>query len=273
MIECQKINVGGVILTKARQKICIIGLFVLILALFMVLLFVGCEGDTTSGGGDKNTAPTEVVMPQSYKIEGVPVLKQEYPLNAGCETYACTMLLQSRGIDMDEFEFAESYLNEQPVYGYSEDEWYGPDMDSAYAGEIEWGYGINCPAMAKCMNNMLKDKGSKMTATPIKGVELDELCEKYIVKDIPVMVWATTSMQEPYVKRSWSINYVDPEVSDAQIGDTEQWLQNEHCMVLIGYDEDNYYFADSVAGEVSVFDKETSRDRFQKLDMQAIVVK
>jgi len=263
-------------MTKARQKICMIGALILVLILFLIILFSGCEGcnsDTdTTQKPQAETQQIEEKMPQSYKIDGVPVLKQQSPLNAGCETYACTMLLQSRGIDMDEFEFSENYLIEKPVYGYG-DEWYGPDMDSAYAGEIEWGYGINCPAMAKCMNNMLKDKGSNMTATPIKGVELDELCEKYIINDIPVMVWATTSMHEPYVKQYWSVNYVDEEISDAQIGDTEQWLQNEHCMVLIGYDKDNYYFADSVAGEVSVFDKETSRDRYKKLDMQAIVVK
>ncbi len=261
-------------MTKARQKICMIGIFSLLLVLFMTFIFAGCGKDSKDNKSADTAKETKTVkMPSSYQIEGVPVLKQESPLNAGCETYACTMLLQSHSIDMDEFEFAQNYLIEKPVYGYTETEWYGPDMDSAYAGEIEWGYGINCPAMAKCMNNMLKDKGSKLVATAIKGVELDKLCEDYIVNDIPVMVWATTSMQEPYVRKTWSINYVDEEVSDAQIGDTEQWLQNEHCMVLIGYDEKNYYFADSVEGKVSVFDKETSRKRYEQLDMQAIVVK
>lgn len=274
---CGKIHavvVGGVCMTKNQQKICMIGAFVLIFIVFAIVLFSGCgkdAGDSKESKTSQSATEKANKMPETYQIEGVPVLKQQAPLNAGCETYACTMLLQSLGIDMDEFEFAESYLNTQPIGGYGE-EWYGPDMDSAYAGEIGWGYGINAPAMAKCMNNMLKDKGSEMTATPIKGVELDELCKKYIINDIPVMVWATTSMQEPYVKRYWTVNYVDPEVSDAQIGDTESWLQNEHCMVLIGYDKDNYYFADSVEGKVSVFEKETSRDKYKKLDMQAIVV-
>ncbi len=214
---------------------------------------------------------SEATIPASHMIEGVPVIKQE-ELKAGCETYACTMLLQSLGIDMDEFEFADYYLVEKPVYGYG-DEFYGPDMDSAYAGEIEWGYGVNSPAMAKFMNNMLSDKGSQMTATSLEGIDLDKLCEDYIINDIPVMVWATTNMDEPYIKKYWTVDYVDEEVSDAQIGDTEQWMQNEHCMVLIGYDEQNYYFADSVAGEVSVFDKETSKDKYEKIGSQAIVVK
>lgn len=253
-----------------NKKTLLIGACVLVIVLLFSTFFIG--KDEVENQAEKKPVEEPSAVPTSYMIEGVPVLKQESPLNAGCETYACTMLLQSLGIDMDEFEFAENYLVEKTVFGY-EDDWYGPDMDSAYAGEIEWGYGVNSPAMAKFMNKMLKDKGSKMTATALKGVELDTLCEDYIANNIPVMVWATTNMQEPYVKRYWSVNYVDEEVSDAKIGDTEQWLQNEHCLVLIGYDEKNYYFADSVAGEVSVFEKETSRDKYQKLEMQAIVVK
>ncbi len=252
-----------------NRKIILPAALVLLVVLLISVAITSCEKN------EKNTdtfkAETEATVPISYMIEGVPVIEQE-ELAAGCETYACTMLLQSLGIDMDEFEFADYYLVEKPVYGYG-DEVYGPDMDSAYAGEIEWGYGVNSPAMAKFMNNMLSDKGSGLTATSLKGVELDKLCEEYIVNDIPVMVWATTNMDEPYIRKYWTVDYVDEEVSDAQIGDTEQWLQNEHCMVLIGYDETNYYFADSLADEVSAFDKETSKDKYEKLGSQAIVVK
>lgn len=259
-------------MVKTDKKIILIMASALFAVLLMTL-FVGCaENENDESHSIKSTDTTVL---SSYMIDGVPVIEHCEELAAGCETYACTMLLQWYGIDMDEFEFADKYLNIQPIYGYSEseDDWYGPDLDSAYAGDIEWGYGINAPGMAKCMNNMLKDKGSQMTATALKGVPLDTLCEEYIANDIPVMVWATTNMDEPYIKRYWTVNYVDEEVSDAQIGDTEQWMQNEHCMVLIGFDEHNYYFADSVAGEVSVFDKETSRDKYEKLGTQAIVVK
>ena len=262
--------------TKNQLRIIGVGVAILFLVIITIVSIISacvtaCSNKNADDFENQKVTAKEKPMPASYKIEGVPVIAQA-DLKAGCETYACTMLLQYLGIDMDEYEFADIYLNEQPIFGY-EDEWYGPDMDSAYAGEIEWGYGINAPARAKCMNNMLNDKETGMTATALKGVELDQLCKDYVINDIPVMVWATTGMDEPYIKRYWSVNYVDPEVSDAQIGDTEHWMQNEHCMVLIGFDEDNYYFADSVAGEVSVFDKEISRDRYEKLEMQAIVVK
>lgn len=260
-------------MVKIDKKLVLIIATLLLVILLMTVIFVSCD-DTETETKTKTDKPESTTL-SSYIIDGVPVIEHCEELAAGCETYACTMLLQWYGIDMDEFEFADKYLNIQPIYGYSEseDDWYGPDLDSAYAGDIEWGYGINAPGMAKCMNNMLKDKGSQMIATALKGVPLDTLCEEYIANDIPVMVWATTNMDEPYIKRFWTVNYVDEEVSDAQIGDTEQWMQNEHCMVLIGFDEQNYYFADSVAGTVSVFDKETSRDKYEKLGTQAIVVK
>lgn len=254
------------------KKVAILSVVVvLLLSISAVIMGHNLSKQNATDTANK-TNETQQAFPESYKIEGVPVLKQE-ELKAGCETYACTMLLQSQGIDMDEFEFAYNYLVQKPIYANSEDDWYGPDMDSAYVGEIEWGYGVNSPAMGKFMNQMLKDKGSSKKAYVLNESSLEQLCKDYIVNDIPVMIWATTNMQEPYVKRIWTINYVDEEISDAQIGDTEQWLQNEHCLVLIGYDKDNYYFADSVAGEVSVFDKATTQDKYEKLDCQAIVVK
>ena len=255
---------------KRKKQVLILSVTVVVL-LIIASVIMSVKEPPKDKKEDDNTK-VEETLPSSYKIEGVTVLKQE-DLKAGCETYACTMLLQSQGIDMDEFEFANNYLVQKPIYENAEDDWYGPDMDSAYVGEIEWGYGVNSPAMGKFMNQMLKDKGSNKKAYVLSDVSLEQLCKDYIVNDIPVMVWATTNMQEPYVKRIWTINYVDPEISDAQIGDTEQWLQNEHCLVLIGFDKDNYYFADSVAGEVSVFEKATTQDKYEKLGNQAIVVK
>ena len=214
----------------------------------------------------KATEPTE---PKSYKIEGVPIVKQA-ELMAGCETYACTMLLQSLGFDTDEFDFSENYLICSPISYDENGTRYGPDMYSAFAGTVENGYGIYSPAMAKSMNDFFKAKNSNLKATSIVGETLESLCEKYVKNGTAVMVWATTYMQEPYEKASWVVDYVD-ENAKTKVGDTFTWLQNEHCMVLIGFDEKNYYFADSVAGKVSEFDKKLSEQRFKELGSQAIV--
>lgn len=182
------------------------------------------------------------------------------------------MLLQYWDFDIDELTFADNFLITSPVfYGYG-GELYGPDMNSAYAGDVYTGYGINAPGMAKCMNNYIKTTDSKLQAYPLSGVSLEELCEKYILDDKPVMCRETTYMDEPYVKATWIVDYVD-ENARFKKGDTESWMQNEHCMVLVGFDEENYYFCDSVSGKLTAYEKEVSEERYSQVGMQAIVVK
>ncbi len=208
---------------------------------------------------------------EEYMIESVPVLNQD-ELKAGCEIYACTVVLKYLGFDITEKEFADNYLIAKPIT-YVEDYYrYGPDMHSAYAGDAYEGYGIYAPAMAKSMNNYLKAMKSDLKAYDLKDVEFDSLCDDYVVKNIPVMVWATTYMLEPYVKAQWTIDYVD-ENAESEIGETEEWFQNEHCLVLIGFDKENYYFCDSVYGKITAYEKEIVKTRYAQLFSQAIVVK
>lgn len=215
---------------------------------------------------------TEPVDETSHKIEGIPIVVQDY-YKAGCETYACIMLLQGLGYDIDEHVFIDNYLIRKDM-SYSEDGSYllGPDMNSAYAGDIFTGCGINSPAMAKSMNSYLTTQPKGQLAYAVNGCTLEQLCEKYVKNDIPVMTWVTTYMEESYEKMTWVVNYVDENAAH-EIGDTVSWRQNEHCMVLIGYDKDNYIFCDSVAGKVVSHDKELAETRFKEIGSQAIVVK
>ncbi len=207
--------------------------------------------------------------PVSFQIQGVPIVSQN-ELKAGCETYACTMLLKSLGFDTDEFDFSENYLICSPISYGADGTRFGPDMYSAFAGTVENGYGIYSPAMAKSMNKFFEAKKSKLKATSVVGETLESLCQKYVKNGTAVMVWATTYMQEPYEKASWVVDFVD-ENAKTKKGDTFTWLQNEHCMVLIGYDQKDYLMADSVAGKVSHFEKKLAEQRFKELGSQAIV--
>ena len=249
--------------------VCVLLLPVLAVTL-LILLVTGAFG---SGSGSYSYVPGAApapTAPPSYTMEHSEVIAQE-EFKAGCETYACTMLLQTLGFDIDERRFSE-YLDVHWVITGIDGQLYGPDMNSAQAGDIYTGWGVYSPAMAKYMNAYLKDARSDKTAQALEGVPLPELCERYVSRDIPVMVWATTEMLEPYPKDSWIVNYVD-ENAKYEIGDTFTWLQNEHCMVLIGYDEENYYFMDSCAGKVSIYEREVSEERYAQLGSQAIVVK
>lgn len=250
----------------------------IVLLIVLAIIIIAVITSAVSGNKKKeDIQPTTVAtsastsLPTSYKISNVPVISQDV-LKAGCEIYACTMLLQYWDFDIDEIVFADNYLITKPVYyGYG-GELYGPDMNCAYAGDVYTGYGINAPAMAKCMNNFIKTTKSEFKAYPLSNISLEELCDEYILNDIPVMVWETTYMDEPYVKASWIVDYVD-ENAKYEIGDTVSWMQNEHCMVLVGFDEKNYYFCDSVAGKLTAYERSVSEERYSQIGMQAIVIK
>ena len=217
------------------------------------------------------TADSREPVPDTYMIENVEVIPQT-DLKAGCETYACTMLLKILGFDVDEHTIADNYLNIRYISWDENGNMFGPDMNSAFAGSPYSGWGVYAPSMAKSMNRYLADQKSELKAYNLKDVPFETLVESYTAKGIPVMVWATTDMQEPYVFNTWTVDYVD-EDAQAAMGEKVSWYMHEHCLVLIGYDENEYYFADSSAGAVSHFDKELVKQRYEQLFSQSIVVK
>ena len=64
---------------------------------------------------------------------------------------------------------------------------------------------------------------------------MEELVKKYLDKDMPVIFWACINMREPVVGPQWKL---------FDTGETFTWISNEHCMLLVGYDEEGYYFND-----------------------------
>ena len=236
---------------------------------FPKLSYDGDTKKTEEPASRAATAPT--VKQTSHKVEGIPVIVQDY-YKAGCETYAATMLLQGLGYNITEHQFVDNYLILHDFSYDDEGNMYGPDMNSAFAGNIFSGAGIFCPAMAKSMNKYLAtQKNDNRRAYPIKGKTLEYLCKEYIDKDIPVMTWVTTYMEESYDKLSWIVDYVD-ENAEYKVGETMTWRQNEHCMVLIGYTDRDYIFCDSVAGKVVSNEKSLAETRFTEIGNQAVVV-
>ena len=248
-----------------------------VLILIGIILSAAAMPKSSSASSSESQPATDAMAtvatakPVGHKIEGIPLVVQDY-YKAGCETYACTMLLQGLGYDIDEHRFIDNYLI---IRDFSYDEagnFCGPDMNSAFAGDIFTGAGIYCPAMAQSMNKFLETQKTTKRAYPIKGKTLAQLCEEYIDKDIPVMTWVTTYMEESYERFVWIVDYVD-ENAEYKPGESIAWRQNEHCMVLIGYTDREYIFCDSVAGKIVSHDKALCETRFKEIGNQAIVVK
>ena len=264
--------------------------FVLFLTLVLFLIcaalpaFIGSSGKEVNvevpATKDEPTQPVTTVPPvtsaatadepaaDGHKIDIEAMFQDE--LESGCEVYAAVTLLHYYGYEADELEFAEKYVPKSTNYSDG-DGYYGPDLNSAFAGEPEFGYGAYAPVLKRAINDYLADNDSEAEAEVERGLTLAELCERYISRDNPVMVWVTTDMELPEKFITWTVDYVD-ENATTEIGDEFSWPTTEHCMLLTGYDDEYYYFADSLEGITVSYNKEQCERVFKELGSQAVVL-
>lgn len=166
------------------------------------------------------------------KIE-VPYIDQSICYPTGCESVSAVMLLQFLGSDITVDEFIEKYL---PCRGFEDREGklYGPDPRKHFCGSPydADSFGCYAPVICQSLNMAL---GSDYEAVDETGTKTERLLEQYIDKGMPVVFWACIDMKEPVVGPKWKL---------FATGETFTWISNEHCMLLVGYDEEGYYFND-----------------------------
>ena len=85
------------------------------------------------------------------------------------------------------------------------------------------------------------------------------------------MLWATTYMTASYPTDSWIVDYVD-ENAEYEIGDVFTFPYNEHCLLLVGYDDYYYYFNDPLYGSLVKYDKSLVELRYEQMGKQIVAV-
>lgn len=221
--------------------------------------------------GIYTTVPVTVTAPKEHKIKDVPLIYQSDKYPSGCESVSSTMLLNYYGFDITVDDFIDKYL-EKAYFSYGDDgTMYGPDAYSSFIGSpySEDALGCFAPVIENAMNKYLKSKNYR--AVDLTGSSVESLINNYVANNKPVVIWATMWMQEPVVTYEWKVkgskNY-----SPYKDGDTYQWLANEHCMVLIGYDKDYYYFNDPLETSVVAYDRDTFENRYEEMGKNALVI-
>ncbi len=210
-------------------------------------------------GGDPHTAFTSVLL-------DVPYLSQKDILPNGCEAVSATMLLHHVGDIIPPLDFVDRYLDCKPAWREG-DVRYGPDPSEFYAGDPTTptgGYGCFSPVIVKALNRALQSYApGEYEAVDLSGISLEDL-EGYIDCGIPVAVWATIGMKEVPFYYEW----ISPED-----GQKYRYPSGEHCLVLVGYDENRYYFNDpyNSNGLVS-HSKSTVEKRYETLGRQAVAI-
>lgn len=219
----------------------------------------------TKADGTAVMITTAVPAPETVMLD-VPYYSQNGLLPTGCELISAKMVMEFYGATPTINEIVENtfsaytYMDGGKNYGYHpEDAFIGSPWD-------ETSFGCFPPVMCDMMNTFLPEG---KTAVYLKGESLSEIAETYLSQGKPVMVWATMYMKETYGAIGWYL-------LDSEGNQTDEWYfwpAREHCLVLVGYDAENYYFNDPMqTGSPVAFSRSLVETRYAEMGSRALVV-
>lgn len=196
------------------------------------------------------------------KLEA-PYIDQSVKYPTGCESVSTVMLLQYLGYSLTVDEFIEKYL-ERRDFEERDGQLYGPSPDEYFCGSPydENSFGCYAPVICKALEKAAGDKYRIINET---GTSMEELLTNYIDEGTPVIFWACINMREPVVGPEWKL--IDRD-------ETFTWISNEHCMLLVGYDDECYYFNDPYENNgVVPYEKKLVEERHRAQKSMAVGVK
>lgn len=163
----------------------------------------------------------------SKKQTKIPVnyLSQNPELPSGCEITALTTVMNYYGCDITKTDMAKRFLE-------TSDNKIGNFWEVFVGEPTKKGFGCYAKPIIDAANKYFQATNTSLIAKDYSGAQFEQLL-KYVEKDIPVIIWSTTynpesdNLSDPYATVKWSID-----------GKELEWIDPEHCMVLIGYDLD-----------------------------------
>lgn len=221
------------------------------------------ETDFLQENPDSDSVHTNTA--DSYCISLVGISQDGIP--TGCESVSTVSVLRYWNIDITPDTFILEYL---PCQGFWMEDGitYGPDPNEYFAGDPYESASLGCYAnvIIKALESLQEQNypGTKnLRFSEATGMTLSDLSKNYVSNGIPVIVWVTMDMKAPYDGMEYYL----------EDGTSYVWIAREHCMVLCGYNEQNYYLMDPLAdGTIVSYEKELCEQRFAELGQQAIVM-
>lgn len=223
-----------------------------------------------------------IKAPKAYTIENVPHIAQMPNYPSGCESISAVMFLNYYGYSITPETFIDDFLP-QGYFDFDDGEMAGPDIASVFIGSPYSEDSLGClpPVIEHAINEYIASlqKNKKVDealknkrAVDISGVSIEYLTENYIANNQPVLIWSTMYLWYPVVTYEWKVKG-SAEYSPYNDGEICQWLANEHCLVLTGYDEDYYYFNDALYSQATIsYERSAFDERYGQMGKGAIVL-
>lgn len=193
----------------------------------------------------------------------VPYINQSEKYPTGCESVTTVMLLHYLGYDISVDDFIKNYLRMRD-FETRDGMLYGPDPWEYFVGSPydPDSFGCYAPVICEALGKILGDTYEVCDET---GKDLDELVETYLKHEMPVILWNSINMREPVIGPEWKL---------LDTGENFTWISNEHCMLLVGEDEDSYIFNDPYENRgVIACPKDIIRNRYEVYHRQAVGLK
>ncbi len=195
----------------------------------------------------------------------VPGIWQYPELPTGCESTAAAILLQSYGYQVDKLRFADAL----PKAGFEVyDAWYAPHPSAAFIGNpySYSGYGAFANVIAQTMQVFLDAGKGGHQAVAYTGLSEWDIIS-FLDSGKPVCVWATMYMLPVCETGGWYL--IDNGVYTNQY---YSFPGNEHCLVILGYDDYTVTVSDPLWGGYVTYDRSTFFSRFYDLGGQAVII-
>lgn len=208
---------------------------------------------TSETAATQESSSMGLVLPQTDT--SIPVWLAYAALQATPENafFLPAIVLNYLGFDIDKVTLAENCLPMHIPYWEAD-----PEVEFMGSPADELSFYCLPGVITTAVNTYLDEQGSTYSALDITDAEPARL-EMYLAQGTPVLVWATRAFTEPLYNYTFTL------------ADGSWPYSNSHCLVLTGYDEDNYYFADPMQ-EITEIGRDTFALRYEELGCHAVVI-
>ena len=192
----------------------------------------------------------------------VEYIDQSHCAPTGCESVTAVMLLRYLGVDIDVDTFLDTCLDRRD-FEMRDGVLYGAHPAECFVGDPRDPGAMGCyaPVLQRAIQRRLPEG-----FFAVDEIALDELVERYLVRErTPVALWTTIDLKPHVEGPSWRL---------FDSGKAFVWRSNEHCLLLIGVDGDDYICADPWENHGVVrYDRALMRRRHKAQYMQAVGVR
>lgn len=207
---------------------------------------------------DTETTAGPVYTPPKYTIADtlcldVKNISQLPSLPNGCEVTSLAIVLNYLGYDIDPITL---FYDHMPYTEYD----YGDPWTSYIGDPTGLGLGCYAPCVVTAGNSYLKQNGNEYITQDV-SYKAFENYKLYLNLGYPVIFWGMLDM-------NWN-----PSIAWGSYANGQEviWHAFSHCLVLIGYTEDEFIFCDPLKG-IEYYKQSAVADCFTTMFKQACVI-